>query len=97
MPLKEGVEFDRWGREQGSWTSPPDVPWWERSLPGKKQGYGRYRVVKEIPGVKEGHAEPAFGQPGLGKQWELPMSVEELLDQGYIERVGPFDPTAVPR
>lgn len=96
--LAEGTVFDRFGGEGGYDISSPDVPWWERSLPGGKCGYGRYRVVRPGGiGVKAGRAAPAFGQPGGGAQWTLPKSVEQMLADGDIVRVGDFDPCARPR
>ncbi len=35
--------------------------------------------------VKSGKALPWFDQPGGGLQFESTLSIQELIDQGYIE------------
>ena len=37
--------------------------------------------------VKAGEIEPWFGQPGMGEQFKLDKSIQDLLDQGYIREV----------
>ena len=33
--------------------------------------------------------EPAFGQIGLGTQYRSTLTLDELLQQGFLEEVGP--------
>lgn len=42
-----------------------------------------YLVVRPIP-IQAADIAPAFGEPGGGIQYKLPMSVQELLDGGYL-------------
>ena len=56
----------------------------ERALPEKSTLY-RYRVLKSISNVKSGKALPWFDQQGGGLQFESTLSIQELIDQGYIE------------
>lgn len=46
-----------------------------------------YRVIKEIPGTRIAPAAPAFDMPGYGTQYELPSSVKQLRNSGYLKRV----------
>jgi len=43
-----------------------------------------YEVVKPIPNVPTGPAGPAFGELGLGTQHQLPLPIQDYLDQGHI-------------
>ncbi|MFN8397064.1 MAG: DUF4157 domain-containing protein [Bacteroidia bacterium] len=46
-----------------------------------------YKIVKDIP-VLEGDAIPWFGQPGGGKQYELPEGgIDKLIKDGYIVEI----------
>ncbi|WP_394355415.1 TNT domain-containing protein [Halocynthiibacter styelae] len=49
--------------------------------------YRQYEVIYSIPQVNSGPAAPWFGRPGGGTQHQLPMSIDELLDQGFIRQV----------
>jgi hypothetical protein len=42
-------------------------------------------VIKPIPQVQSGVAAPWFGKPGLGTQYQLPMSIDELVRAGFIK------------
>jgi hypothetical protein len=48
--------------------------------------YSVYEVVKPFK-VQAGPAKPWFGQPGKGMQYELPKSIQELIEEGYIIKV----------
>ncbi len=37
--------------------------------------------------VDAGTVSPWYGQPGLGKQYDLGRSVQELIDDGYLRQV----------
>lgn len=53
----------------------------------KPKPYRKYRVIKEISGVKEGAAAPWFGQPGNGTQYKLPASIDDLVEDGFLEPI----------
>lgn len=86
--LLPGAVVDRYGRETGTFVSPFGVPFPERALPpsAATAPYGRYEVVKPFE-VDAGPAEPWFGQPGLGLQYELPDTVENLINDGFLRRL----------
>ena len=46
-----------------------------------------YEVLKPIPDVPTGRAAPAFNELGLGVQHQLPLTIQDYLDQGYIRIV----------
>ena len=48
--------------------------------------YNVYVVTKPIE-VNVGRIAPWFDEPGLGIQYELNQSVENLIEQGFIRRV----------
>jgi hypothetical protein len=88
--LQPGTMIDRFGEDAGRFVSPTGTPVPMRSLPpGAAEGqYSSFTVLQPIQ-VQSGTTMPWFGQPGLGTQYELPQSVESLLESGHIGRVGP--------
>jgi hypothetical protein len=52
------------------------------------QPFNVYEVVQPIDGVNVGQATPWFGQPGIGTRYELPSSIEDLVNSGQLRRVG---------
>jgi len=48
----------------------------------------KYEILKPIPGVKSGKIAPWFDQPGGGTQYQMPMSIEQLLKENYITPKG---------
>lgn len=96
--LQPGQTFDRYGgrfdekgnfTDQGKFVAPEDVPFEQRALPDSslKSPYQKYEVIKPIPGVNAGNAAPWFGKPGKGTQYQLPMSIDELLKEGFIQPI----------
>jgi len=59
-----------------------------RSLPSNAntQVYRQYEVVKPVE-VEKGVIAPAYGQPGGGTQYKLPVKVDVLVKRGVLERV----------
>jgi hypothetical protein len=54
---------------------------------GEKPEFKGYKILKDIP-VTEGDAIPWFGQPGGGKQYELPKGgIDKLIADGYIVEI----------
>lgn len=88
--LPVGMTLDRYGPETGSFLSPEGTPFEQRSLfPGTQEtGYNIYEVVKPIE-VNAGTAAPWFEQPGGGVQYQTPMSIESLIDGGFLRRIYP--------
>lgn len=87
--LGEGTLIDRYGNESGTYVSPAGTPAPMRALrPGTlEKSYNAYRVTQPIS-VMTGRVAPAFGQIGLGVQHVLPDTVENLINGGYLERIG---------
>ena len=83
-----GETIDRYGFGGGKFVSPTGTPLEMRALrPGTESlPYNNYRVVKPFE-VNSGGVAPAFNQPGLGTQYELPVSIDILLKRGVIEKV----------
>ncbi len=77
-------------KDEGNFVSPIGASFESRALPAdyitgpKPKPYNKYKVIKEIPSVKKGPAAPWFNQPGMGTQYELPYSIDELIKGGYI-------------
>ena len=88
--LPIGARIDRYGYEGGTFLAPEGTPIPMRSLaPGTtSKPYNVYEVTRPLQ-VQSGPASPWFGQPGLGTQYELPMSVTDALANGSLRRVGP--------
>lgn len=101
LALKPGSPLDRYGSVYGGYLAPAGTPYWARSLPpsnlddatGFTCNYHTYKVLKAFK-VEAGPAAPAFGQPGLGLQYQLVASllpgdpsqpsVQWLLARGYL-------------
>jgi RHS repeat-associated protein len=88
--LQPGTLIDRFGTDAGRFASPLGTPTPLRSLPygAAERPYNSFRVVKPFD-VQTGSTAPWFGQMGGGTQYELPASVQSLLNSGHLERVSP--------
>jgi hypothetical protein len=95
--LEPGTKIDRYGGyfnesgkfiDEGTFVSPEGVPFPERSLQpnAASKPYNVYKVVKPLE-VDAGPVKPWFGQPGKGIQYELPKTIKELIEEGYIIKV----------
>lgn len=86
--LMPGETIDRYGFGGGRFVSPAGTPVGARALrPGTENlPFNTYQVVKPFE-VNAGGVQPWFGQPGLGTQYELPVSVNTLLNRGIIQPV----------
>jgi len=84
--LMPGETFDRYGFGGGKFVSPAGTSIKARALrPGTESlPFNTYQVVKPFE-VNAGGVQPWFGQPGLGTQYELPVSVNTLLNRGIIK------------
>lgn len=87
--MKPGAEIGRIGKGSGQYVAPPGTTPAKLSLkPGTDISmYNEYRILKEIPGVEKATVAPWFDQPGGGMQYKLPMSIDKLLEEGYIELI----------
>lgn len=96
VTLSTGLLVDRYGgyydadsvfQDKGTFVSPKSVPYAQRALPDGTQNkpYRVYKITKPIPNVKEGQIIPWFSQPGLGTQYELPYTVNDLKKEGYLQ------------
>ena len=87
--LKAGTQIDRYGTEDGFFTSPVNTPYEQRSCaPGSDQKpYHQYKVLKAIEGVNQGITAPWFDEPGGGLQYEMPVTIRELVEEGYLKRI----------
>ena len=65
------------------------MPFDQRALPNSTldKPYNRYEVIKPIPNTDSGKAAPWFDKPSGGTQMDLPMSIDDLIDGGYIRRI----------
>jgi len=98
VTLDSGMLVDRYGgyyladsvfHDQGKFVSFKGVPFPERALPQStlKSPYRLYRIIKAIANIKMGEIIPWFNEPGLGIQFEMPVSIDDLKQGGYIVEV----------
>lgn len=96
VTLKQGLVIDRYGgyydtdsvfQDKGTFVSAKDVPFAKRALPDKtlNSPYRVYKITKPIANVREGKIIPWFGKEGLGIQYELPYTVNDLKKEGYLQ------------
>jgi hypothetical protein len=83
--LEAGTRIDRYA---GTFVSPAGTPLEMRALPpgAGARDYHVYEVVEPFT-VEAGTVAPWHGQLGLGTQYELPRSVAELVEQGFLKGV----------
>ena len=84
--LNKGATFGRIGDDTGSFVAPPNTPLDNLSLaPGTDvSDYTEYVVIKPITGVEKVTIAPWFDKPGGGIQFKLPMTIRDLIREGYI-------------
>ncbi|KYH06964.1 hypothetical protein A1704_21145 [Chryseobacterium cucumeris] len=98
VTLKEGTIFDRYGgwidengvfQDKGTFAGKDGTPYTDRALSKgtDSKPYTRYKVLKDIPLVSEGEIIPWFGEKGGGIQYELPVSINDLIKEGYIKPI----------
>lgn len=105
--IQAGERFSRYGGyiddagkfvDEGKFIAPVNVPYMSRALPtgtDTTRTLSAYEVLKPIPNVESGVALPWFGEIGQGTQQQLPLSIQQLIDQGYIRathRLAPMSP-----
>jgi len=89
LELQVGSLIDRYGLGTGTFAAPQGTPFGMRGLPleALQSPYNIYQVMQPF-NVNAGLTAPAFGQLGQGIQYQLPMSVNELVSQGYLQVIG---------
>ena len=86
--LKPGTQIDRYGLPTGRFASPSGTPLGMRSLrPGSSTELTTYEVIRRLP-AETGVVTPWFGEIGLGIQYRLPATVSDLIEAGYLRKVG---------
>lgn len=87
--LKPRTLIDRYGSDGGRFVSPEGTPFGQRGLPSTRPG-GPYSVfeVQKRTVVRGETVAPWADSGGGGVQCKLPASVQDLLDAGYLSRVG---------
>ncbi len=86
--LQSGTMIDRFGGSEGQYVSPQGTSFPARSLPMSKLNLplNTYQVIKQFD-VYSGTIAPWYNQPGMGQQYYLNQSVQELIDTGYLKPV----------
>lgn len=51
------------------------------------KAYHKYEVLKPIGNVTISEIAPAFEQEGGGIQYELPSSIMDLIEKGYLKEI----------
>lgn len=88
--LKVGTRIDRYGYSGGTFVSSEGTPFAEWALlpTDINKPYNVYEVTQPLE-ARGGTVAAWFGYGGGGVQYELPQSVADLIDQGFLKRVGP--------
>jgi hypothetical protein len=86
--LKPGTQIDRYGLPTGRFASPAGTGRGMRALrPGSSTDLTTYEVTRRLP-AETGVVAPWFGETGLGIQYRLPAPVADLIEAGYLTKVG---------
>jgi hypothetical protein len=104
---KVGDTWDRFGTDGGKFLSPTGTPFPERALPPDSLGqpYCKYKWLRPYDGklgeLDESLIAPAWGQPGLGRQFILKVPLSQFLDPPppllpYMELVEGRNPDGTP-
>ena len=93
IELEPGMEFDRFGDDDGNLVYVAGTPFSERSLVPEwiDRPYHVYRVRQPVQ-VLSGAAIPWFDQPGGGQAYLLPDTIGDLLAHGHIVEVDSGEP-----
>jgi hypothetical protein len=86
--LQPGSIVNRFGGNSGIFVAPEGTSFGARSLPAEFAGksLNAFEVVKPID-VEAGVSAPWFEGSGGGVQFELPQTVQELIDSGHLQPV----------
>ena len=97
LKADDKIELDRFGgyvdeagefRDRGTFFGDAGADYSSRALPPgtDQKPLKKYKVVKDLP-VDKGGATPWFDEIGEGMQYKTDLSVEELVEQGYLEPI----------
>jgi hypothetical protein len=86
--LKPGTIIDRFGSENGHFTSPKGTSYEQRSMPYEKLAlpYSQYEVLKPL-NANTSQIAPWFDQSGGGTQFRFDRTVKDLIANGYLRKV----------
>ena len=88
ITLKPGDAVGRYGNigEKSNFVTQTGVDANQLSLPPNTSPsiYQEFVVMKEIPGTIKSEVAPWGGSPGGGIQYQLPMTIRQLIEEGYI-------------
>jgi hypothetical protein len=86
--LQPGSMVDRFGGNTGTFVAPRGTAFEARSLPADfaNKPLNAFEVLKPI-NVDAGVSAPWFNQPGGGGQFELPQTVQELIESGHLRPI----------
>lgn len=79
--------LSRYGANTGYYVSIQGTPIEARALPdivGYTPELHEFVILKDITRVKCGRTAPWFGKPGLGVQYEMPVKISVLINDGYV-------------
>ncbi len=81
-----GQRLDRYGSIYGLYASPIGTPIKMRSLSPTTNlnDYFQFEVIKPFP-LRKSRIAPAFGEPGLGIQYQTPIGINYLEEFRYIK------------
>jgi len=89
VSLKPGEVLGRYGKvgDKSNYATIPGIDYNKLSLPPdtNPEIYQEFVVLKEIPRTIQSEIAPWGDSPGGGTQYELPMTIKELIKLGYIE------------
>lgn len=93
--LETGDVLQRIGSERGTYLSDPGTTPEQLSLPPTNSGkVTNYEVTRPFA-VESGKVAPYYGQPGGGHQYIAPMSIDILMNKGFLKPLPPTTPTKI--
>lgn len=87
--LEVGTKVDRFGSPRGKYVSPMGTAVSERAVPPIDDPSSTYRAyeVKKPFNVQKSGVAPAFNEEGGGIQYMTEQSVEDLVNDGYLQDI----------
>jgi RHS repeat-associated protein len=86
--LGPGTVISRIGGEGGRFTSPLGTPVSMRSIEFSSRTLPetQYKVISALD-VQKSYVAPWYNQIGFGTQYRLPARIDQLIAEGYLERI----------
>jgi len=89
ITLQPGQTLGRYGTisDNSNFVTAPGANPSSLSLPPNTSGsiYSEYQVIKQIPNTVQSTVAPWGGSTGGGLQYQLPMPIQQLINDGYIK------------